>query len=81
MLKLTILDCKKNFINTEITLFLRYQVPGWWFFMSENVDTAEETTEVAATEESPIPQPQPAQVQLPPNEDPGEMMMATIASS
>lgn len=49
--------------------------------MSENVDTAEETTEVTATEESPIPQPRAAaQVQLPPNEDPGEMMMATIAS-
>lgn len=49
--------------------------------MSENVDTAEEATEVTAVEESPIAQPQAAaQVQLPPNEDPGEMMMATIAS-
>ncbi|CAG9538588.1 unnamed protein product [Cercopithifilaria johnstoni] len=55
-------------------------VPGWWFFMSENVDTAEEATEVTAVEESSIPQPPAAaQVQLPPNEDPGEMMMATIA--
>lgn len=58
-----------------------HQVPGWWFFMSEDVDTAEEATEVTAVEESLIPQPQPAaQIQLPPNEDPGEMMMATIAS-
>uniref|UniRef100_A0A0R3RI20 F-box domain-containing protein n=1 Tax=Elaeophora elaphi TaxID=1147741 RepID=A0A0R3RI20_9BILA len=57
-----------------------HPIPGWWFFMSENVDTAEEATEVTAVEESRIPQPQAAaQVQLPPNEDPGEMMMATIA--
>ncbi|VDO26490.1 unnamed protein product, partial [Brugia timori] len=55
-------------------------VPGWWFFMSENVDTAEEATEVTATEESPILQPHAVpQIQVPPNEDPGEMMMATIA--
>uniref|UniRef100_A0A8R1Y549 F-box domain-containing protein n=1 Tax=Onchocerca volvulus TaxID=6282 RepID=A0A8R1Y549_ONCVO len=62
--------------NTEYP----HPVPGWWFFMSENVDTAEESTEITATEEFPVPQPQAtAQVQLPPNEDPGEMMMATIA--
>ncbi|VBB26360.1 unnamed protein product [Acanthocheilonema viteae] len=63
--------------NTEYP----HPVPGWWFFMSENVDTAEEATEVTAVEESLIPEPQAAaaQVQLPPNEDPGEMMMATIA--
>ncbi|VDK84488.1 unnamed protein product [Litomosoides sigmodontis] len=62
--------------NTEYP----HPVPGWWFFMSEDVDTAEEATEVTAVEESLIPQPQPAaQIQLPPNEDPGEMMMATIA--
>lgn len=49
--------------------------------MSENVDTAEEATEVTATEESPILQPHAVpQIQVPPNEDPGEMMMATIAS-
>uniref|UniRef100_A0A915PEL2 F-box domain-containing protein n=1 Tax=Setaria digitata TaxID=48799 RepID=A0A915PEL2_9BILA len=60
--------------NTEYP----HPVPGWWFFMSENVDTAEESTEVTAVEESPTPQQPVAQLQLPPNEDPGEMMMATI---
>ncbi|MCP9259531.1 hypothetical protein DINM_002471 [Dirofilaria immitis] len=37
--------------NTEYP----HPVPGWWFFMSENVNTAEETTEITATDESPIP--------------------------
>ncbi|VDN01340.1 unnamed protein product [Thelazia callipaeda] len=57
-------------------------VPGWWYFMSENVDTAEENTEITATDASIVSQGQPApaaQPQLPANEDPGEMMMATIA--
>uniref|UniRef100_A0A1I8EI17 F-box domain-containing protein n=1 Tax=Wuchereria bancrofti TaxID=6293 RepID=A0A1I8EI17_WUCBA len=62
--------------NTEYP----HPVPGWWFFMSENVDTAEEATEVTATEESPVLQPHAVpQIQVPPNEDPGEIMMATIA--
>lgn len=49
--------------------------------MSEDIDTAEENSEITATDVTPTPQQHPAaQPQLPPNEDPGEMMMATIAS-
>lgn len=48
--------------------------------MSENVDTAIEGTDLPLPPSAPPPRPPHDNPLIPPNEDPHEMMMASIAS-